>query len=164
MLIIIMITIEINSQRIEKQLMAVAIATQRRTPVMRQIAGAMHAAVMANFQQGGRPKWLGLKYRQGVPLNDTGALRKSINEYFTNDMAAVGTNLPYAAIHHFGGTTKPHIIKPVTAKALYFNGRFAKSVNHPGSKIPARPFLILTEDDKDEIIYLVQKYLQSVIN
>lgn len=159
-----MITIKINSEAVHRQLLALAVATEKRRPMMKDIAATMHFAVMENFRSGGRPKWLGLKYRQGKPLDNTGTLRKSINEYFDNDTALVGTNLPYAAIHHFGGKTSPHVIKPVTAKALYFNGRFAKSVNHPGSEIPARPFLMLTDEDKADIVADVQKYLRDLIS
>ena len=83
---------------------------------------------------------------------------------------AVGTNLVYAKIHELGGQTKPHIIEPRNAKILVWAGigtfgkgetkatgrltkkgykaqgaagnlTFARVVHHPGSKIPARPFL-----------------------
>jgi len=37
--------------------------------------------------------------------------------------------------------TGPHEIRPRQKKALRFNGRFAARVNHPGSGIPARPYL-----------------------
>lgn len=57
-------------------------------------------------------------------------------------ISAIGTNVKYAAIHEFGGTTKPHTIKPRRKKALYFaaGGRMVTvgKVNHPGSKIPRR--------------------------
>lgn len=50
--------------------------------------------------------------------------------------------VPYANIQERGGTTRPHVILPRNAKALRFmmGGRvvFAKKVNHPGSRIPAR--------------------------
>ena len=44
----------------------------------------------------------------------------------------VGNNLLYAPFVEFG--TGPHDIRPKKAKALYFNGRFAKVVHHPGTK------------------------------
>ena len=60
-------------------------------------------------------------------------------------VGVVGTTKPYAAIHEFGGRTAAHTIRARQAKALHFvlDGKdvFAKSVNHPGSVIPARPFL-----------------------
>lgn len=62
----------------------------------------------------------------------------------------------YAAIHEFGGKTRPHIIRAKNARALAFQGlsrasgragsfsggtMFARSVHHPGSVIQARPYL-----------------------
>lgn len=72
-----------------------------------------------------------------------GTLRRSIRSERRGDGVAVGTHMPYAAIHEFGGRTKPHDIKPRVAKALRFRqgGKevFRRKVRHPGSHIPARP-------------------------
>lgn len=59
--------------------------------------------------------------------------------------SAIGSNVVYAAIHEFGGQTRPRTIYPRKGKALSFfiGGRAVtvSKVNHPGSKIPARaPF------------------------
>lgn len=109
--------------------------------LMKRLAGTMHHAVRQNFRQGGRPKWLGLQYRNGKPLVDTGALRDSVNQNYDNDTAIVGTNMVYAAIHHFGGMA----------------GRNRKV------RIPARPFLILTHDDKQDLMDDVQDYFRNLI-
>ncbi len=69
--------------------------------LMRKLSETMRAAVNTNFRQGGRPKWLGLKYRNGKPLVDGGRLRDSVVAYSDNDTALVGTNMVYAAIHNF---------------------------------------------------------------
>jgi len=91
-----------------------------------------------------------------VLKNRTGTLRRSINYRIegteTTMTAIVGTNVAYAAIHEYGGTTKPHIIEPKNAKCLAFiaswgpgRGQGGKSffarVNHPGSVMPERSFL-----------------------
>lgn len=110
--------------------------------LMRRLAGTMHHAVRQNFRQGGRPKWLGLKYRNGKPLVDTGHLRNSISQAYDNDTALVGTNLVYAAIHNFGGKA----------------GRGRKV------SIPARPFLQLTNDDKQDLMDDVQDYFRNLIH
>ncbi|WP_158780715.1 phage virion morphogenesis protein [Pantoea sp. BAV 3049] len=120
---------------------------KRREPLMTRIAGIMMDAVDENFVQGGRPAWKELKYRDGKPLQLTGRLHNSIQPWSDNDRAVVGTNVVYARIHQMGGQTRPHVIRPRNKKALYFNGRFAGKVNHPGSKIDARPFLSLTDED-----------------
>lgn len=137
-----MIDIEINNaQEIASALERLAQATSHRAPLMRSIAGTMESAVLQNFDVGGRPKWLGLKYRQGTPLVDTENLMGSITSDYSNDMATVGTNEPYAAIHQFGGKA----------------GRGRKV------EIPARPFLILTPQDEADILEDVQDYFQRLI-
>lgn len=55
--------------------------------------------------------------------------------------SAIGSNVVYAGILEEGGTTKPHVIRPVNGKALAFGGRFFKKVNHPGSKIGGRHYV-----------------------
>lgn len=137
-----MIEIEVNNaQQIGAILDKLAHAAQDRTPLMRSIAGTMESAVLQNFDVGGRPKWLGLKYRQGTPLVDTENLMNSITSYYDNDSAEVGTNEPYAAIHQFGGKA----------------GRGRKV------DIPARPFLVLTPQDEEDILDDVQAYFRSVM-
>lgn len=137
-----MIEIEINNaQEVAIVLERLAQATTHRTPLMRSIAGTMESAVLQNFDVGGRPKWLGLKYRQGTPLVDTENLMGSITPAYTNDEAIVGTNEPYAAIHQFGGKA----------------GRGRKTT------IPARPFLKLTPEDELDIMEDIQAYFQRLI-
>ena len=137
-----MIEIEINNaQEVAIVLERLAQATTHRTPLMRSIAGTMESAVLQNFDVGGRPKWLGLKYRQGTPLVDTENLMGSITSAYTNDEAIVGTNEPYAAIHQFGGKA----------------GRGRKV------DIPARPFLALTAQDEADILEDIQDYFQRLI-
>ena len=116
--------------------------SDNRYLLMRRLAGTMRYAVAQNFKQGGRPEWLALKYRSGIPLNDTGALRQSIDELSDNDTALVGTNMVYAAIHQFGG----------------WAGRNRKVY------IPARPFLQLTNEDKQDLLDDVQDYFASLIS
>lgn len=115
---------------------------KNRTPLMRSIAGTMEAAVLTNFDEGGRPKWLGIKHRQGTPLIDTENLMGSITSEYDNDSAVVGTNEPYAAIHQFGGMA----------------GRGRKV------KIEARPFLVLTPQDEADILQDIQDYFQRVLD
>ena len=102
-----------------------------------------------NFKNEGRPdKWTYLaeptkKQRKkkghwpGQILQVSGQLAASINTYYDNDSAVIGSNLAYAAIHQLGGQA----------------GR-NKSVG-----IPARPYLQLTPDDFEEILLSVEKYL-----
>ena len=89
----------------------------------------------------------------GQVLNKrTGALQSSIfispvevTEHAVIGKVSAGKDVPYARIHEYGGQTSPHTIEPKRAEALHFyiGGKevFAKSVNHPGSKMPERSYM-----------------------
>lgn len=63
----------------------------------------------------------------GLPLLDSGLLRASVFGYGTATGAAVATNMPYAALHEYGGT-----VRPVTSKYLAIPlTREAKRVGSP---------------------------------
>lgn len=143
-------------------------------PLMRSIAGIMMRAVEDNFEQEGRPKWKDLhpgtkltryldKTWPGKILQRSGGLASSIQQQFDQREAVVGTNKIYAAIHQFGGKTKPHVIRPKTKRALSFGGIVVRSVNHPGSDIPARPFLRLTPGDQREIIDAAHRHYNKAL-
>ena len=77
---------------------------------------------------------------------DTGRLRQSIQWEVRGNETHVGSSVVYAAIHEFGGKTRARVIEARRAKALRFMGRggeiiFRRRVNHPGSQIPARPYI-----------------------
>ena len=84
----------------------------------------------------------------GVLTSRTGALRSSIKvvPLRAESAALVGPTVKYGAIHEFGGKTAAHVIKPRVAQWLTFKigGQWVKTkeVNHPGSDIPARPYLM----------------------
>jgi phage virion morphogenesis protein len=134
------------------------------TPVMRSISGIMLDAVEENFAQEGRPRWkpsISATKRGGKTLQKSGRLAASISRRWSANTAQVGTNVVYAAIHQFGGKTKPHVIKAKNKQALFWPGARhpVKAINHPGSVIPARPFLSLTDEDLDDIRAKILEYL-----
>ena len=100
--------------------------------------------------------------QSGKILQRSGRLAASITPSSDGSSATVGTNVVYAAIQQFGGTTRPHVIEPRFKKALAFGGIFARRVNHPGSKIPARPYLSLTDHDGTMIEEAMANYLRQV--
>lgn len=102
-------------------------------------------------------KWDSLKYPRGSNakspgstspvLKDRGTLRRSISfNAFPDGSVIIGSNLVYSRIHQEGGQTGAHEIKARNAKALRFLGIYRKRVQHPGSKIPARPYLGVPKD------------------
>lgn len=80
-----------------------------------------------------------LKMTSKKPLIDTGELATNIHAKVVGDSLTITESPIYAAIHQFGGKIPPHTIRPKEKKALAFGGLVRRSVNHPGSVIPARP-------------------------
>lgn len=159
-----MIEIKVDASGVDDAFERLVRGLQDTTPLMREVSFVMLDAVSENFEQGGRPKWLGKKSGEPSKLQQSGRLRNSVVRAVDKTSATVGTNLVYAGIHQLGGKTKPHVIKARNKKALRFGGRFVKSVNHPGSKIPARPYLVLTEPDNVEIELVGNNYLRRLLD
>lgn len=91
--------------------------------------------------------------KDGSPstLRKSGTLWQSIRVTETGDAGVtVGSDRRYAAIHQLGGRTPARVIRPRNGKALWWPGAAhpVRSVNHPGSRIPARPFLPFFPDGK----------------
>lgn len=153
-----------------------AFVARGKKPPLRRIGVVMQAMVSRNFQEGGRPeRWEPLtentkasRSKGGdVPLQDTGALKKSVNVRVNYpDQVAAYSRHHTAGYHQFG--TRPYIIKPTRpGGVLKFTvkgaggrdarGRFkaskrgaiAQLVNHPG--LPARPFMVWQEDGVERI-------------
>jgi phage gpG-like protein len=121
---------------------------------------------------------------------DTGRLRQSIatSMEIENLRGRIGTNVEYAAIHEYGGQTRPHKISAVHAGSLMFpnpgfigplrltkSGKLAKrqtagsliflqSVNHPGSTMPARPYMRpALAESREEIVALMRQGLIAAL-
>ena len=142
------IEVKFDNKEVESKLLDLAQKGENLRPLMKNIAGVFAYSTEENFREQGRPKWENLKASTikqrskkkqwpGMILQVSGQLASSVNTYYDDDSAIIGSNLAYAAIHQLGGSA----------------GR-NKSV-----EIPARPYLKLTEDDLDEILLQVSKYL-----
>lgn len=145
------IEIKIDNQEVERRLQEIAKKSSNLRPLMKNIAGIFASATEDNFAEEGRPdKWVDLsevtkKQRKkigkypGQILQVTGQLASSVNTYYDDDSAVIGSNLAYAVIHQLGGQTGKN--KKVT--------------------IPARPYLELTNDEYDEIIEVTELFIKS---
>jgi hypothetical protein len=122
--------------------------------VRQRIAGAMQSEVEA-LQQAA------LDRMSELFKNGGGAMRSSLSTSVYGDGSTVTGNLfafglPYLRIQEYGGVTRPHEILPRNASVLAFampgaaafksgstsgDTVFAKSVQHPGSRMPERSFL-----------------------
>lgn len=149
-----MITIHIDNSRIQSSFDELIRRLKDTSPLMQRVSHTMWVSVLENFEQGGRPTWVRKWDGSRSKLQGIGRLKSSITKTFDVHTAAVGTNVIYGPIHHFGGD-----IQPRKAKALAFNGRVVKKVT-----MPARPFLSLTDNDMDAIGEVVQDYLSTIID
>lgn len=145
------IEIKIENQEVNKRLIELVKRTENLRPLMKNIAGILAFSTEENFKNEGRPeKWTDLaditkenrrkqhKY-PGQILQVEGNLASSVNTQYDDNSAVIGSNLPYAAIHQLGGQA----------------GRNKKV------KIPARPYINLTDDDFIEIMHETEKYLKD---
>lgn len=143
------IEIQIDNKAVTEKLLELAQKGENLRPLMKNIAGIFAYSTEENFKNEGRPKWQDLaestkKQRQkkrkwsGQILQVEGQLASSVNTYYDNDSAVIGSNLDYAAIHQLGGQA----------------GR-NKRVS-----IPARPYLQLTDDDFEDINDAIVDYLK----
>lgn len=134
------------------QVLAALDGVQRRagdlTPIMKVIAGIMGDAVEENFEQQGRPKWKPLAqstidkrtadgHWPGKILQVEGLLASSIEQGSDANSAWVGTNVIYAAIQQLGG---------YAGRAAGKHGPIRRPY------IPPRPFLALSEDNRNDIL------------
>jgi len=71
-------------------------------------------------------------------LTSSGRLRRSITYRAGSKSLLVGTNLIYGAIHHFGGEA----------------GRKSARVD-----IPARPYLVVQEEDKAAMVDIIERHI-----
>ena len=145
------VEIKLDNKAVEKALLQVAQKCENMRPLMKNIAGIMADATEQNFEEEGRPdKWQELakrtikqrtktKHYPGKILQVEGRLALSVTTQYDNNSAVIGSNLDYARIHQLGGQAGKN-----------------KSV-----EIPARPYLLLTNDDYDEILTECENYLSE---
>ena len=103
----------------------------------------------------------GKKRNTGLILRDRGHLQDTIRYNASGSGVRWGSDRIYAAIHHFGGKTKAHVIRAKRKKALAWPGARhpTRSVKHPGSKIPARPFLGVGPRGRVRILEIAEDFL-----
>lgn len=136
---------------------------------------------MQSFQKEADPTtgqpWKRIKSRRrgdvakAQSLIDTGRLRRAVGAEYSVSGQVVEIRggirpVVYGRIHQFGGTTSPHVILPRKAKVLRWAGSgggsvFARSVNHPGSVIPARPYVGISKQSVNAFTLFVRLQLEG---
>ena len=106
--------------------------------------------------------------QNGQTLRDTGRLLNSIRTRLNKNGVSILTDVIYARMMHYGGQTRPHVIVPKKGKVLRFKTptggwAYAKKINHPGSKIPARPIFGVSEDDAQNMLTAMESYLEDLL-
>ena len=126
------------------------------TPAMRIIGEIVRTSIERNFEAGGRPvKWPlsgRVKSEGGQTLTDKAILRRSFTVRGYRDRAEVGTNVKYAAIHQLGGVIKAKN-KP------YLRFKIGKQwIAKKEIVIPARPFMMVQDDDWPKMTQALGKF------
>lgn len=118
-------------------------ALSNKQPLHEAIALGLVSLAKRSFTDGSlRPSaWAPKKDGTPATLRLTGTLAKSVRGIATARAATIVSDRHYAAIHQLGGTTAAHTIRPLNGQALRTPYGLFKKVNHPGSKIPARPYM-----------------------
>jgi phage gpG-like protein len=133
-----------------------------REPLTRSVREVMVPSIRMNFDVGGRPAWEPLheftvKKKKGnaAPLIRTGALRRvasQINIWTISSESAMITDLPqsvwYGKVHQAGhgatGMVTKRIFNPMTKRYTEFE---EEGTEAGSGAIPARPFVVLQEQD-----------------
>ena len=137
------------------------------TAINKNIAVGLRNSTLDRFKKEQSPenkKWEKRKYGNSRKklLKNTGILRDSIKSKANKKIATVGTNLEYASTHQFG--IKNRRIKAKNSKLLKFKiGNRWVSAKEVKVNIPARPFLGISEEDKQEIKDILEYYVEKSI-
>ena len=95
----------------------------------------------------------------GTTLRDTSRLYNSIKyQVIGGKRVVVGTNVMYAALMHFGGT-----IKPKSGKFLRFKTPTGGWIRVKSVTIKPRPYLGVSVDDSQDILFTIEEYLEKVL-
>lgn len=161
-----MFTIEVDDQELTERLATLYARANDLTPLMGKISETLKAGVDRAFDTQTAPDgnpWKELSaltvMLRGVsgPILDRGTpggLVSSLQTEHGKDYAQVGTNKEYALIHQLGGTIRPR------------KGKYLK-VGKPGGPwtnlkqvtIPARPFLGLSDETRQDVLHDLTEYL-----
>lgn len=165
------IEVEIKDAEIRGMLSRMNESLVDMTPAMKVIGEILVSSATRNFQAQGRPvRWKPshrVEASGGQTLSLTGRLRRSLTRSAEKDRAIAGTNVVYASTHQFGakkgafGTVVANVAAHVrnTARGKVNVKAHARTQQAPWEDIPARPFLLVQEEDWKEIREALQGFL-----
>lgn len=159
------IELKVDDREVRAALKKMLAASENTEPAMATIATKMLGAVEDNFRAEGRPtKWAALKAstlaarakagKSGKILQRSSHLARSITQFHSRAAAGVSTNVKYAAAMQFGLKPFHRRLKETTKKP---RPAAFKQTQHPG--VVARPFMVLTEQNKGDIVEIMRRHL-----
>ena len=174
-----MIDVKIEDKEIREVLNLLGRRTQDLKPAFSIIGEIVRTSIVRNFEKSGRPrKWKAhsetSKKRRGAGakiLQDQGAaggLSGSIHYKASADKVKIGTNKAYGAVHQYGAkkgsfgifavNIQSHLRKAVSGKSYKVKAHTRKTAL-PWGDIPARPFLMVQDEDWTEILAALNDYI-----
>lgn len=163
------LNVKIEDSGIRDLLSGMRRRTADLTPAMKIIGETVRTSVIRNFEEGGRPPWRPLSPvtragRKGSKIlmvqGFAGGLAGSIHPKAYRDRAVIGTNKAYAAAHQFGakkgsfGTVtarvREHVRRLASGKEVRVR-EHTRKMKIPWGDIPARPFLMVRDEDWEKI-------------
>lgn len=153
---------------------------QDPAPLLREIGDNLTEMRRARFLRGAGPNrapWKAKRRPDGRPiLVRQGRLRDTLAWQVEGATLLIGSDLPYAAIHEFGGEVT---LRAVSRKLSFTRdkdgrSRFAKRGTKGAGvrpvtygervvRIPARPFLAADAEDSDEIADVVARHMRRLV-
>jgi len=180
------IDIRIDDRQVTDYLAALRRKVGDLRPVMADLAADMLDEVRENFAHEGLPNpWKRSKRARktgGMTLQDTRRLYNSIQPTSGATYARVGTNVRYAAIHHFGGPIKRKERQTTLRFSEGFRGPLQPGQSRPNDRfatkrkagysmhatvgahtitMPARPYMQLTVAGTQKLVRRMKQYLES---
>lgn len=159
-----MITLKIEGDASLAQALARLSDNQQRRDLMDQIAAYGVSSTQQRFLDEKGPE--GTPWKQsrrakkfgGKTLSNKGHLLGSLTGSATPHSASWGSNKIQAAIHQFGG-----IIRPKNKKALAFAGIDGLVITKKVT-MPARPYLGVNQQDREEIVATAHDWMREVLS
>ncbi|MGI8839761.1 MAG: phage virion morphogenesis protein [Caulobacteraceae bacterium] len=145
-----------------KRIAKIASATAHARPLMNAIGAALESSTRKRFRTQQSPEgatWrpsIRARLKGGTTLIAHGHLRDSITHDADGNHAEVGSNLIYAAIHQLGG-----VIRAKGGGMLRFRIPGVGWRQVAQVTIPARPYLGVSEEDREEMGAQAERYLEK---
>ncbi len=172
------IQMKFDDAALQKELKGIVKRAEDLTPAMKLIGNIVRTSVVRNFEKEGRPvRWKKhskqtekQRGKGATILRKEGHLMNSIHPEASKNgvVVSTGTGIKYAAVHQFGakkGSFGRFLVKINKHNRTVKSGRIVEVKAHtremalPWGDIPARPFMMIQDEDWDEIKATLKQYV-----